>query len=162
MAAEATRTWDIDPARRPSLDDVGGAQLVDKAGKEPPQDGTHPYANMLNQGQHQQHAAALMIPSVRLTIDFSAGAPFVLTMMSPSTTLLSSDFTLTDNATGDTTITWTAGKLPTMQCDPIGSVNADTTSACSFTARRVTATSIRVRVLVAGALSDSRFTVEIY
>lgn len=162
MAAAETNTWDIDPARRPSLADVGSAILIDEAGKEPPQDGTHLYANMANQWQHQLAAMGAMIPSVRLTVDFSAGAPFIVTMMTPSTTLVSGDFSFTDHAVGDVTISWASGKLPTMQCEPTGCVNANTTDECSFTAIMTSATSIRCRVRVNNALSDTKFTVNIH
>lgn len=161
MAAPSTLTWAIATARRPSVGDVGGASLVDHAESPPPQDGTHLYADMGNQWQKQIAAIAAMTPSARFTIDFSAGAPFISSMMCANSALVAGDFTLTDHATGDVTISWAAGTLPTMECEPTGSINANTTSACSFTAVRTSATAIRIRVMVAGVLSDTKFTVQV-
>lgn len=157
-------TWDIaGDARRPSLEDVGGANLVndeDEGGLYvPPTDGSEVEATWLNQVQKQVAAVAGCAFSAKMTVDFSAGTPGIVALMTPGGDVVPGSFTLTDSAAGNTLIAWTAGVLPAMICDPDATVNAD--SDTTISAIPVSATSIRVKTRTAGVLADARFTVTI-
>lgn len=166
MAAEETSTWDIDiavgGARRPTLADLGGADFLDDDDYPPPRDGSEPYATEYNQSKKQAFAAGQMIPSVRLTIDFSGGNPFIDKLMAPGTAIVAGDFTLDGTTTGRLVISWTAGKLPEMVCDPQVSLNVDTANDCSISVAKLTATSVRVNTRVNGVLADARFTIDLH
>lgn len=159
MAAAEVLTWDDEPSRRPSLEDVGGAACLDDSSKPPPRDGTHLYANLVNQLMRQVHALAKMVPSVRLTV---STAPVITTLESPISTLIAGDFTVTSGGTGITNISWVAGTLPTVSAQPTGAVTSAATNAVSWTAERVTAVSIQVRTYEAGVLAARPFVVNIY
>lgn len=164
MAAIDTLTWDLTPARRPSLNDLGSAILEDKAGtKAPGTSGKNLYAAMCNQWQRQIAALARTASSVRLTIDFDGGGvPFIDKFQPAGTLLVSSDFALTDNGNGDTVITWTTSKLPPVECDPQATVNNDGDYTIAVTKSTTsTTTSMRVKTRLAGVLSNARFTISI-
>ncbi len=174
MAAEETNTWEITTgagARRPSLDDLGGAQWEDDLTDPPPQDGKHLYANAVRQLWKQVHAVAKMAPLARMTIDFDTGSPFIDILQAPSGILSAGgalgaggSFTLVDNGVGDTTIRWELGVLPTTGCDPMITVNHDSTGTFSVEVHKEAAppagyVGYQVRTkLNAGAL-DMRFTI---
>lgn len=138
---------------------MGNAALVNDADFPPPADGTFPEAGWLNQCQRQPVALGRVVPSVRMTIDFTAGDPGIVALMSGSTLLTPPDFTLTDEGDGITLIAWDAGAIPPMTCDPNLTVNAD--SDTTGVALVVSATSVRVKTRTGGALADARFTVSI-
>lgn len=155
-------TWEIaGDARRPTLADMGGAELLNEENYEPATDGTEPTAEMLNQTQYQAHAVGRMVALAKMTIDFVAGAPTIVAITTPNPNLDASDFTLTDNgAAGDTTISWTTGVIPAVGVDPELTLNANST-AYTGNVVKVTATSVRVRTYSAGAGTDIRCTVTI-
>lgn len=152
------------PAARPSVEDVGGARFADPPKNPPSHDGTlYIYDDLLNQLQKQVAAMARMVPSARLTIAFSAGAPFISKLETMSSILLAADFTITDNSPGDTTISWAAGKLPPVGCDPMFSLNKGALSGVLVAELSVpTPTSVRLRTLDDGVAADIRFTVAIH
>lgn len=164
MAAADELTWDIADAdggaRKPTLDDVGGAALEEDEDFPVPEDPRYVSAAALNQMMKQVAAIARASRTVTLTIDYSAGVPFVVAIEAASATLTADDFTLTDNGTGDVTIVWPAGRIPPRPCGPAGSPNAGATGGM-FDAVTLSATSIRVRVGSGGAAADVRFTVSI-
>lgn len=162
MAAAETLTWDIAPARRPSLEDVGGAACLDDTSKPPPRDGSHLYANLVNQLQRQVQAMAKMVPAARITILNPAGTPTLNLLESPGSTLVGADFTITTGGTGIVNISWTAGKLPPVGTGPTGSVVYQSGSALGFGAIQSSATSIQVRTTEAGALANLPFVVAIH
>lgn len=150
-------------ASRPSVEDVGGARLEDSAEFPPDMGGKMLCKDMGNQWQRQIAAAARMAPSARITIDFLAGVPFIAKLTTLSETLLSSDFTITDTGTGITGISWVAGKLPAVECDPTVSLRDDSsTLALSANVRVLSAVSVQVRTYSAGSLANIRFTIEIH
>lgn len=163
MAAADELTWDdtTGGVRRPSLADLGGADLEDDTSYPPATDGSELYALMCNQWTKQIAALGRVCPACVMTIAFSAGAPYIDKLASASANLVIGDFTLTDNGSGDTTIAWAANKLPAMSTDPVATPNAiggDTTAQVSV----VSATSIRVQTYAGGVIADTRVTVTIY
>ena len=159
MAAASTLTFDITPPRRPSLDDIGGATLVDDAAR-PPHKATMPYADQLNQCQLQIERLAAMTEVLTLTVTFAAGVPSVSQFTASRTTVVIGDFTVTDNGTGDTTITWPANTVTTSTGGPVPGLN-DTTVGGGITASLV---ALGVRVLTwtgAATPADRDFTVTV-
>jgi hypothetical protein len=161
MAAIEDLTYDLATARRPSIEDLGGVGFVDDEAHPPPRDGTYLYKEVVIQLVKQVHALAKMVPLFRMTVDFNAGAPYILTLDCPSEVLVAGDFTLTDNGTGDVTIEWTADDVPPVSTGPLASVNLSTTSDVSISPALITTSSVRVRVKVAGAASDTAFTLQV-
>lgn len=160
MAAPAELTWDIDPPRRPSLDDVGGATLQDHASK-PPDKATMPYADQLNQWAKQVERLAACIPVAILSIHFDTGTPSVKLFTAMRTTVEISDFTVTDNGNGDTTITWPANTFPTPVTYPMVSINDDGhwLAPVAFNV----ANGVQVKTYDSGAgATDADFTVAVY
>jgi len=146
------------------VEDVGGARFADDVDYPPPKDGTkYPYGDLLNQLQTQVAAMGRMIPSARMTISFSAGTPSIAKLTAMSELLVPGDFALTDNGAGDTTITWAAGKLPPVECDPMISIHKGALSGVlAAELSTPTVTSVRIRTLDDGVAADMRFTIAIH
>lgn len=171
MAAAERLTFDpvivdgvvTEAATRPSLEDMGGARFEDDTTNPPPHDGVKfLYDDLLNQLQRQVAAMGRLIPSARITIAYSGGTPSIAKLVTMASNLVAADFTITDNATGDTTIAWAAGKLPAVESDPSVAIlrgSASGVLVAELTAP--TATSVRVKTLDDGVAADLRFTVDI-
>jgi hypothetical protein len=150
--------YDYATAHRPSLDDLGGDQKLEDTGA-PPLAGD-PRACEWNNFSRLHAAFARMLPAARVTVNFAAGAPFVETLLSMGTELAATDFTVTDNGTGDTTLTWAVGKLPSMSAQPTASCHVASRLASAWAP---TGLSVRVATYDAGGIAqDSRVTVDIY
>lgn len=124
MSAAEDLTWDIRPARRPSLEDVGGATLIDDA-ENPPDPETMPYADQLNQLQKQAQAVGRAIFACGFELLISGGVPAIGRVSAPSTTVDASAFGIVDNGNGDTTVTWPAGTFPTPALPPKAYMTSD-------------------------------------
>lgn len=159
MTAPNDLTWDLDIPRRPSLDDVGGAALEDDA-KKPPIPPKMPYAAQLNQWAMQIERLSAVTPVAVFTVTFSAGTPTVNSFQCMRTGMLTSDFTVTDNGNGDTTITWAANTFPTPTAQPSVSINEDLLAIPrAFTVSN----GVRVKTAnAAGTLIDAGFTVLVF
>ncbi len=106
--------------RRPDAADVGSFALQDKAANPPPKTGTHLYGDMGNQWERLLRAFGAVIPSCRITVAYSAGAPFIENVMALGASVDATTFTVTDNGTGRVSIRWTATNLPAPVCRPSG------------------------------------------
>lgn len=163
--APAYLTWDGDsangvPPRRPSVVDAGGDQKQDDSAY-PPDPIEHPTAPGWNQKAKQIPALARVAPVCKLGVGFNSGAPFVSHCASPGTNVFTSTFTVTDNGTGDTTITWPAGTFPASVCPPTGlTLVSSSTSVSAAHVEQVT-NGIRVRTFLGGSAADVPFTIEI-
>lgn len=178
MSAPATLVFDTlaadGGARRPAIADVGGAILEDHATKPPPKNGTHLYKDMCNQWQLVMAALGRMIPTAKLTVDFSAGAPFIDKIQTASAQLVAGDFTIADDGVGVTRIQWTSTKLPAPTCRPELTLHGAGTHCGSVTLALNTAGAgagvatpgthriiITTTVGATGAAADVAFTVSI-
>lgn len=117
-------TWQGSPSddvapRRPSTDDLGGDEKIDDA-EYPPNDKEHPTAGGWNQQVRQIVAIAQVTSACKLEIRYSSGAPFVARVASPSPDVTPATFDVTDNGTGDVSITWPADTFPPHGCSPTG------------------------------------------
>jgi hypothetical protein len=153
-------SWDLEAAdggpRRPSLEDMGGATLVDDTEFEPDRS-RMPYAAQLNQLQKQASAQGQVVESLVLSVEFSGGAPAVVAFTCPRTGMGIDDFTVTDNGTGDTTITWPADTFPPELTRPELTINQDIGAIVGGTVVAVT-NGVRVRTYQAAGAVDLHFT----
>jgi hypothetical protein len=159
--ALAELSWKLEAAdggpRRPSLADVGGATLEDDT-EYPPNRETMIYADEANQWQMQIVAMGGVVPSLVLSVEISGGTPAVVAFTCPRDDLEIDDFTVTDNGTGDTTITWPADTFPPELTRPELTINQDVGALVGGTAVPVT-NGVRVRTYDGSGAEDLHFTV---
>ncbi len=168
MSAATTFTWigSLEaPARRPSLDDIGGDSLEERA-PYPPKDGTKPYADQLNERARQIRGAAATIPAAVVYVRFNAGAPIVDDVITVDSNLTTSDFDVIDNGAGDTTIEWRTYLLPPMSVRPLltlsDDVEIDRFRVFTDTPSGADMTAIRVVTKLITVATDCAFTVAIF
>ena len=158
MAAAETLTWDLATPRRPSLDDVGGAGLIDHATR-PPIAVRMITADAGNQWQEQIQRLAGMVPVASFSVRFSAGTPSIYKFVAMPTAPITGTFTVTDNGPGDTTISWPAGTFPTSALEPKASLNGGS----GVLAPVATMVTNGVQVVTSDGLPvDAAFTVDVF
>lgn len=158
MAAIDYYPHDADAPQRISIEDLGGDQKRNETGYTP---GVHePGADEWNNLVRMCSALDKMTPLAMITLD-GAASPAIIAVKSKRTTIAASDFTVTDNGVGDTTIGWADGLLAPQTLEPRGYVHGTTPHVVSATAP--TALSVRVVTTThAGAAADVPVTVEIW
>ncbi len=124
MTAAETYTYDDVPPRRPSLDDLGGADYENDP-LAPPDHRTMPNAEATNEGARSLAGLNRVSPVAVLHVTFPAGAPAIQSVRGARTSIAPSDFTVTDNGVGDTSITWSANLLPASTMPPIATLAED-------------------------------------
>lgn len=97
--------------RRPSLDDVGGGAKINDLAM-PPDPETMPTAEDENQQENLLVGLCRLGPVLQVWVIFSGGTPALASFRSMSNELLFTDITVTDDATGQTSVTVAADKLP--------------------------------------------------
>jgi hypothetical protein len=156
-------TFDLTPARRPSLADLGGAAKQDDA-RYPPDPTTMATAQNWNQFARFMEGAGKLIPFAAITVQISGGTPSVASVQSMRSTLTTASFAITDNGTGDTTIDWSA--IPTSFPPSNRAPKAYLVGDGSFlepTCDTTTANTVRVRTRDnTNTLVDVGFVVEIF
>jgi hypothetical protein len=159
--ALAELSWKLESGdggpRRPSLADVGGATLEDDT-EFPPNPAKHPYADQLNQWAMQIEAVGRTVESLVLSVEISGGTPALVAFTCPRDDMEIDDFTVTDNGTGDTTITWPADTFPPELTRPELTINQDVGGIVGGTAVSVT-NGVRVRTYDGSGAEDLHFTV---
>lgn len=146
--------------RRPSTDDLGGDKKQDD-NEFPPDDVEHFTAAGWNQIVQVVAALAKTIAVCKLEIRFVTGAPYVARASAPGTAIALGTFTVTDNSTGDTTITWPANTFPPAACSPTGlTLLSSSTAVLDGHVEEVT-NGVRVRTKSAGAATDIPWTLVI-
>lgn len=152
-------------AYRAALSTVGGAQLQDDEDFPPSPDGDELDSATTNQIERQVAALNRTAIPLSITVDWSAGSPFIAAMTCPNSTLITSDITVIKNATGDVTLQWaSASKIVPLVTDPsvtvnslsLGSPNAAVMVVASPPANTV---QIRIQVKDGSSLTNARFTV---
>lgn len=123
--AAPVNTWD-DPsgARRPSLNDMGGASLEDDA-KNPPNPNLHPTSAQLNQYATQCRSIGSTAPSAIIDVTNNGSAAVIARMTACGTNVLSGTFTVTRVSVGLVSITWTPGALPVSVANPTIQMTTD-------------------------------------
>lgn len=122
--AEPVNTWDIDPARRPSLNDMGGASLEDDA-DNPPDPEQDPTAASLNQMQSQcaSLAKVALVCAIDITNDGATAAMARFT--APGNNVSSGTFATSRLSQGFVEILWPAGTFPTAVCSALAQMTSD-------------------------------------
>lgn len=159
MAAKTYPVYDGDggtavPAR-PSLDDLGGADLEDDQ-EYPPDPETDPTAAAWNQRARVHSAHAKVVPVMLLSVRFVAGAPTVEDFSSTSSTLVAGDLVITDNGDGDTSVAVPADTLPLPIAKPMLSIWEDV-EIDRQRAVYVSATEVRVKTKLGAVGTDAGF-----
>lgn len=159
MSTPAQCVFDINPPRRPGIDDVGGAAKIDDA-ESPPDPVEMPTAADDNQHQNLLVRYGMVIPVAIITVHYTAGAPAVFKVTSPRVAVVPGTFTVGDNGTGDCSLTWAANTFPAPLADPIANATGATIGKGSAEA---IANGIRVRMAnAAGAAADINFVAFVY
>lgn len=146
--------------RRPSIDDLGGDQKQDN-NEYPPDDVEHFTSRGWNQLVKQVRALSKVTPACKLEVRFNAGVPYVARFSSPSSIVKQDTFTVTDNGTGDTTITWPPNTFPEHVCSPTGLTPLSSATAVVDGHVEEVANGIRVRMRSGGSPADVPWTIEI-
>jgi hypothetical protein len=162
MPTPDTLTWDLETPRRPSIDDLGGGAKIEGIPRpDPANDLT---ADDVNQWAGQAEAFGRTTYVLRVSVRFTAGAPFIYKIQQPGTKSIADDtVNVVDNGTGDVTVTWTDGTLPPLAAsEPDVTVNGSTPGFAS--AELVTGpVGARVRVKNgSNVAADLPFTVTVY
>lgn len=168
MSAATSFTWHgsvSEPARRPSIDDLGGDSMIDHARKPPAKDGTMPYADQLNERARAIRGANATCPAAIVYVRFNAGAPLVDDVQCVDSELVIDDFTVTDNAAGDTTIEWDTYKLPPMMRATVSvaeDVEIDRARVYTVAGSTASKSAVRVKTKLGAVGTDSAVVVTIY
>jgi len=160
--ASIPNTWDITGGsggpRRPSLEDVGGATLVDDD-EDPPDPETMPYAAQLNQLQMQASAQGKVCDFIAFSVQFSGGTPSIAAVTAPGTDIVIGTLSPTDFGVGNTRITWPANTFPPPLLKPTGTINEDVGELVGISVVPITG-GVEVRTYRAtGGAADLAFTV---
>jgi hypothetical protein len=156
MTAPAEYTYATTTPRRPSLDDLGGAGFENHP-THPPDRRTMPNAEEANQKAQNLAGLNRVCPLAVLYVTFAAGAPVLTTVRAMREGVLTSSFTLTDNAAGDTSITWAASLLPGLTFPPTVSVADDV--EIDRVRAYVVAGGVRVKTKLGATGTDAAFVV---
>ncbi|HEY1956686.1 MAG TPA: hypothetical protein VGH28_13795 [Polyangiaceae bacterium] len=105
-----TSPFDASPARRPTLQDLGGGAKTEEDPKPNPV--TMITADDANQWGNVGAGVGAVCPLAIVVVTQTAGAYSVASVRAPGTGVVAGTFTVTKNATGDVTLSWTAGVLP--------------------------------------------------
>jgi len=111
-------SYDETPARKPTDADVGGTAKLDDA-EFPPNPVTDATAADYMQIGQLARRAAIMSPTVTLVVHFTGSTPAISAVYTKIATLVAGSFTVVDNGTGDTSITWAAGTFPSDSRGPV-------------------------------------------
>lgn len=160
-------TWDggtgvdgFEPPRRPSLEDMGGADKLDND-DAPPNPREHFTARDWNQKAQQHVALARVAASCKIEVRYNSGAPYVSRCPAAGSNVSPATFTVVDNGSGDTTITWPANTFPTAECSPTGLTPLSSSAQpCTGQVQEIS-NGIRVRMFQNGSAADVAFTIEI-
>lgn len=158
--AAPVNTYD-DPtgARRPSLNDMGGATLKDDA-KNPPDPATMPTAASLNQVQAQ--CASLAKVAANLIVDITnSGSPSISRFTAPGNTFDATAFTVSRLSGGIVQITWTAGTLPVAAANAGAFMTSDAAWCAPVVIPIANGVQVKTRN-ASGTLVDGSFTLVIY
>lgn len=167
MTVSNTPTWEQATPHRPGTSDLLNGTKTNKTASVDPK---NPAAEEFNQLAAQVVALAGMIPLLRISVSFSAGAPVIVGLKTVRTDIVAGTNVLTDvtiartpagGGAGDITISWPASKFPASETRPIVSLNGINLTSRAPSAVLVT-NGVRVRTTASDAtITDMDFTVEV-
>lgn len=159
MASSDVLTYDQSPPHRPALDELGGGAKVN--GTPAPDPVRHLTAQDANQGAKQIEALGRVAPIALLQVEQTAGTYNKIAVTAQPTGVSLASFTVTKNGTGDVTVSWASGLLPSPVAKPRAHVAGAT--PLLIATQQVSTTSARVRMLAHdGTPTDSHFDLEIF
>ena len=163
MTVSNTLTFDAATPYRPALADITGGTKINRPGRAPNPE-TQPTAEEDNQKSAQTAAFGRTTYLARLTVTISGGTPAITNILAPRSVIEATDFTVTDNGAGDTTIRWASSVLPPVsgapdvsQCDD---VEIDRLRA--FYGTLSGQQGVRVKSKLGATATDANFVVTIY
>lgn len=160
MPLDSTPTYEQDPPRWPAAGDLHEGALENDA--EFPPTPAEPNADAMNQSDAQVillAAGALM--AITLAVTITAGAPAItdiLFCVHPDVVI--GDFTVTDNAAGDTSIVYTGDLLPPKKRPPQGA-QTDDVEIDRFRVFDITG-GARVKSKLGASATDCNFVLDLY
>lgn len=152
-----TLTYDQSPARRPGLDDVGGATQENDP-EYPPLVGM-PTAEMANQAQKLLAAYGAVTPLAIVSVRFNAGTPVMDLYTEVRTTPVQP--TLNDLGNGDTSVTWNPYPFPAAIARAVVTLNDDLAMLAPVVLPVTNGFEVKTRNS-AGTLADCAFTLTLY
>lgn len=155
IAAEIL-TWDMSPAQRPSLDNMGGASLVDDA-VNPPDPEKMPTAASLNQVQNQCQALAKVAMAFAMDVVNNGTTASLARFTAAGTNIVNGTFTVSRISVGLVQITWAAGTFPVSVVNPHVQMTTDAAWCAAIPIPISNGVQIKTRNS-AGALTDGNFT----
>lgn len=105
-----TSPFDESPARRPTVEDLGGGAKIN--GPVAPNPVTMVTADDANNWGLVGAGVAGVCPLAIVVVTQSGGTYSVASVRAPGSGVVSGSFTVTKNGTGDVTLSWTSGALP--------------------------------------------------
>ena len=157
-------TWDDTVPRRPSVDTDFGGAVKENHPTLPPDGVKMPKAEEFNQMSRQVVALARVAPMAIVYVTITAGVPAVSSVLAPGTNITVANFTVVDNAAGDTSLRWAAsGVFPDRAGGAFASLvqDVDATITAVYTTES-SLPAVRVRTRVATVLTDANFAVAIF
>lgn len=112
------------PPRRPTVDDLGGAQFEDDP-VMPPVPPHEKGARAENQQERVLAGVCQTAFALCVSVEFAAGDPVLVGYATVGNRLQTEDITLTDDGDGNTIVSWPAGMLPERTTRPILTLNED-------------------------------------
>jgi hypothetical protein len=174
MAAASSNPWNLTPAEEPSAATLGADangvfvlvdEKTDAYGNDisPPDDGTMLNKRMVERAFETALAASRMVPSLRVTVRFSAGDPIVDSFRSTRDGRTIESIEVVDNGTGDTTVRVVDTTLPPKRGEPGAVVHAGTKPTMKVEDYSTTGyRGARVTTWDNGSAADLLVTVEIW
>lgn len=131
MSVSPTVTYKQVPPKRPGEADIINGTKENATSTVPPH---MPAAEEYMQMARQIAAMARTARLLRLTVDYTAGVPYLVELVCMRDDLVLGDFTVTDNGVGDVSITWPVDKLPASSTRPLPGINQATPGMISAVA----------------------------
>jgi hypothetical protein len=158
--ADTILTWDQSPAKRASLNAMGGASLIDDP-SDPPDPQTMPTAASLNQCQNQIQAIGKVAPAFLLDVVNNGSAASVSRFSAAGTNITAPSFTVSRLSAGLVQITWTAGTFPVSVAGAFAQMTTDAAFCQPITIPISNGVQVKSRNS-SGSVTDGNFTIAFY
>lgn len=145
---------------RPSLDQLGGDKWINDP-KYPPDPETMPYAEAMIQNNQVVSGLCRINGVAKISVSFAAGTPSVAYFKAMGTLVAIANLTVTDNAAGDTSVTWPAGTFPVREMNPDSLTINEDVAITEMRALPI-ANGVRVITKAGGVATDAGWTVTVY
>lgn len=160
--AAGENTFDLDPPRRPSLEDFGGDELEDDP-DDPPDPATMPDAASEITARQFRAAVGVVIVAAMVEVTFTAGTPAVSRVDSVRGLVNGHPevFTVTHPGTGHVKLAWTADTFPPDGPAPRAFIIENVSAAAPVAVMGTNSVDVYTRN-DAGTATDMNFAVDLY